>query len=176
MHRPVEPVKIAGPLYFVGTKGLGSYLFVTAQGNILFNTGMPSSGPMIVASIRKLGFKPEDIKLIINGHAHSDHAGAFAYFRELTGAQVAIMREDAQAIEDGGKDDFHYGHDWQVMGFPTSNQNPVPVASSLCKSQRLSAQIGSFVRQRCRAGTSSGPRLCSQPDFSACEERVTNVQ
>ena len=40
---------------------------------------MPKSGPLIVESIRKLGFKPEDIKIIINGHAHSDHAGAFAY-------------------------------------------------------------------------------------------------
>jgi hypothetical protein len=48
----------------VGTKGPGSYLFVTAEGNVLLNTGMPSSGPMIVESVRKLGFKPEDIKLI----------------------------------------------------------------------------------------------------------------
>ena len=46
------------------------------------NTGTPNSGPMIVASIRKLGFKPEDIKIIINGHGHSDHAGAFAYIEE----------------------------------------------------------------------------------------------
>jgi metallo-beta-lactamase class B len=117
-EEPTEPVKIAGPLYFVGTKGLASYLLVTSEGLVLFNTGMPSSGPMIVESIKKLGFKPEDIKLIINGHAHSDHAGAFAYFKELSKARVAIMREDAQAIEDGGKDDFFYGWDWQVMGFP----------------------------------------------------------
>jgi metallo-beta-lactamase class B len=115
---PTEPVKIAGPLHYVGTKGLGSYLFVTSEGNILFNTGMPSSGPMILESITKLGFKPEDTKLIINGHAHSDHAGAFAFIKEKTGAQVAVMREDVQAIEDGGKDDFHYGWDWKVMGFP----------------------------------------------------------
>jgi metallo-beta-lactamase class B len=117
-EEPTEPVKIAGPLYYVGTRGLGSYLFVTGEGNILFNSGMPSSGPMIVESIKKLGFKPEDTKLIINGHAHSDHAGAIAFLRENTGAQVAIMSDDAQAIEDGGKDDFHYGWDWKVMGFP----------------------------------------------------------
>lgn len=121
-EEPAPPVKIAGPLYFVGTKGLGAYLFVTSAGNILLNTGMPSSGPMIVESIRKLGFKPEDIKLLINGHAHSDHAGALAFFRELTGARTAVMREDVRAMEDGGKDDFHYGWDWQVMGFP-----PCPV-------------------------------------------------
>jgi metallo-beta-lactamase class B len=113
-----EPIRIVGPLYFVGTRGLSAWLFTSAEGHVLLNTGMPSSGPMIVASIRKLGFKPEDIKIIINGHAHSDHAGAFAYMKQLSSAQLAIMQPDVQAIEDGGKDDFHYGADWQVMGFP----------------------------------------------------------
>ena len=80
-EEPAEPVRIAGPIYFVGTKGLGAFLFTTSEGHILMNTGMPSSGPMIVESIRKLGFKPEDIKLMINGHAHIDHAGAFGFFK-----------------------------------------------------------------------------------------------
>jgi len=115
---PTDPVKIVGPLYFVGTRGLSSWLFVTSEGNILLNTGTPNSGPMIVESIRKLGFKPEDIKIIINGHGHSDHAGAFAYMKQLSGAQIAIMEPDVAMIEDGGKSDFHYGKDWQIMGQP----------------------------------------------------------
>jgi metallo-beta-lactamase class B len=119
---PAEPIHIVGPLYFVGTRGLSSWLFVTSAGNILLNTGTPKSGPMIVESIRKLGFKPEDIKIIINGHGHSDHAGAFAYMKKISGAQIAIMQEDVAMIEDGGKSDFHYGKDWQIMG-----QSPVKV-------------------------------------------------
>ena len=115
---PTEPIHIVGPLYFVGTRGLSSWLFVTSAGNILLNTGTPKSGPMIVQSIKTLGFKPEDIKIIINGHGHSDHAGAFDYMKQLTGAQIAIMREDVAMIEDGGKSDFYYGKDWQVMGQP----------------------------------------------------------
>jgi metallo-beta-lactamase class B len=115
---PADPIHIVGPLYFVGTRGLSSWLFVTSAGNILLNTGTPNSGPMIVTSIRKLGFKPEDIKIIINGHGHSDHAGAFAYMKKISGAQIAIMQEDVAMIEDGGKSDFHYGKDWQVMGQP----------------------------------------------------------
>ena len=115
---PTDPVHIVGPLYFVGTRGLSSWLFVTSEGNILLNTGMPESGPLIVQSIRKLGHKPEDIKIIINGHAHSDHAGAFAYMKELTGAELAVMEADAPSVEDGGKSDFHYGTDWKIMGFP----------------------------------------------------------
>ena len=115
---PTEPIKILGPLYFVGTRGLGSWLFVTSEGNILLNTGTPKSGPLIAESIRKLGFKPEEIKIIINGHGHSDHAGAFAYMKQLSGAQIAIMEPDVAMIQDGGKSDFHYGKDWQVMGQP----------------------------------------------------------
>jgi metallo-beta-lactamase class B len=115
---PAEPIKIVGPLYFVGTQGLSSWLFATPAGHILLNTGTPKSGPMIAASIRKLGFKPEDIRIIINGHGHSDHAGAFAYMKQLSGAKVAIMEPDVAMVEDGGKSDFHYGKDWQVMGQP----------------------------------------------------------
>jgi metallo-beta-lactamase class B len=115
---PADPIRIAGPLYFVGTRGLGAWLFVTPEGHILLNTGTPKSGPMIAASIRKLGYRPEDIRIIINGHAHSDHAGAFAYMKQLSNAQVAIMQEDVALIEDGGKSDFHYGRDSQVMGQP----------------------------------------------------------
>jgi metallo-beta-lactamase class B len=86
-EEPAEPVKIAGPIYFVGTKGLGAFIFATSDGLILMNTGMPSSGAMIEDSIRKLGFKPEDLKIMINGHAHIDHAGAFAYLKEKYGAK-----------------------------------------------------------------------------------------
>lgn len=63
-EEPAEPLKIVGPLYFVGTKGLGVFLFTTSEGHILMNTGMPSSGPMIVESIRRVGFKPEDVKIM----------------------------------------------------------------------------------------------------------------
>ena len=94
-EEPEEPVQIVGPIYFVGTKGLGVFLFTTPEGHILMNTGMPSSGPMIEESIRKIGFRPEDIKVMINGHAHIDHAGAFAYLKEKYGAGMAVMRARA---------------------------------------------------------------------------------
>ncbi|MBU1316798.1 MAG: subclass B3 metallo-beta-lactamase [Alphaproteobacteria bacterium] len=115
---PVEPIRMVGPLYFVGTKGLSSFLFTTADGHILLNTAMPQTGDLIIESIRKAGFRAEDIKIIINGHAHSDHAGAFAQIKDLSGAQLAVMEADVAQMEDGGKSDFHYGRDWQIMGFP----------------------------------------------------------
>jgi metallo-beta-lactamase class B len=111
-EEPAEPVKIAGPLYFVGTRGLGVFLFATSDGLILMNTGMPSSGPMIEDSIRKLGFKPEDLKILINGHAHIDHAGALAYLRDKFGAKLAVMKADVAAMESGDKGDYKYADDF----------------------------------------------------------------
>jgi metallo-beta-lactamase class B len=115
-EEPAEPVRIVGPIYFVGTKGLGVFLITTSEGHILMNTGMPSSGPMIVDSIRNLGFKPEDIKLMINGHAHIDHAGAFGFMKKLTGAQLAVMKDDVAAMESGDGDDFKYANDFVYEG------------------------------------------------------------
>ena len=76
------------------------------------NTGMPSSGQMIVDSIRKLGLRPEDIKLMINGHAHIDHAGAFAFLKQQFGAQLAVMKDDMAAMESGDREDFKYANDF----------------------------------------------------------------
>ncbi len=116
-EEPAEPFRIAGPIYFVGTKGLGAFLITTSEGHILMNTGMPSSGPMIVESIRKLGFEPADIRLMINGHAHIDHAGAFSYMkRRAPQAVLAVMQEDVAAMESGGRGDFKYADDFVYEG------------------------------------------------------------
>ena len=46
---PAEPARLLGPIYFVGTQGLGVFLVAGPQGHILINSGMPGSGPMIEA-------------------------------------------------------------------------------------------------------------------------------
>jgi metallo-beta-lactamase class B len=114
---PTEPSRIVGPLHYVGTHGLAAYLFATPEGHILMNTGMPGSAAMITSSMQKLGFRPEDIKIVIIAHAHIDHAGDIAVFQRY-GAKLAVMEGDVAPMQDGGKSDFHYGADWRVMGFP----------------------------------------------------------
>jgi metallo-beta-lactamase class B len=105
---PAEPVKIAGPIYFVGTRGLGAYLITTPAGHILLDGGMPSSAKDIEASIRKLGFKPEDIRILLITHAHVDHVGTTAYFKRMSDAQVAVMARDVDNLRSGGKTDPAY--------------------------------------------------------------------
>ena len=106
---PAEPVKVVGPIYFVGTRGLCIWLITTSEGHILLNTGMPDSGQMIETSIRKLGFKPEDIKIMLVGHAHIDHVGGHSYMKNISGAKVVMLDKEAGLLQSGGKDDFNYG-------------------------------------------------------------------
>src|SRR4051794_17321873 len=75
---PAEPARIVGPIYFVGTRGLGSFLITGSQGHVVLYTGMPGSGELIERSIAKLGFNPKDVKFILTGHAHCDHVGGHA--------------------------------------------------------------------------------------------------
>jgi len=87
-------------MYYVGTKELASFLFVTPQGNILMNSNYDSSVPVIKARVEKLGFKFSDIKILIAGHAHPDHVGGDNAGKELTGAQVVVGRVDEAKTKD----------------------------------------------------------------------------
>jgi metallo-beta-lactamase class B len=54
---PIAPFRIAGNLYYVGSRDLASYLIVTPQGDILINSSLESSVPLIRSSVEQLGFK-----------------------------------------------------------------------------------------------------------------------
>ena len=75
---PVAPHAIYGNTYYVGSKGLSSILITSPQGHVLIDGTVPENAKLIEANIRKLGFRVEDIKLILNSHPHSDHAGGIA--------------------------------------------------------------------------------------------------
>ena len=106
---PFPPHHVIGNVYFVGSEGLGIYLIVTPQGNILINAGLEASVPLIRQSVQKLGFNFDDIKILLISHAHFDHdAGAAAILR-LTGAKYMVMDADVPVVESGGKADFFYG-------------------------------------------------------------------
>ncbi len=121
---PAEPARIVGPIYFVGTKGLGSFLITGSRGHVLLYTGMPGSGPMIATSIARLGFNPKDVKLILTGHARCDHAGGHAHLKMVAGAKVAMMRQEVELFESGGKLDFQYG-DYKAFAFEPARMDTV---------------------------------------------------
>jgi metallo-beta-lactamase class B len=100
------PHKIAGNLYYVGTRTLGSFLITTPQGHILINSDYERNVPTVRASIEQLGFKYTDIKILLGSHAHADHMEGDAAVKEPTGATVMAMAEDVPALNNmkpGGK-------------------------------------------------------------------------
>src|SRR5262245_34651357 len=114
-----EPFKVYGNTWYVGT-ALSSVLITSKDGHILIDGGLTQSAPQIAANIEKLGFRLQDVKLILNSHMHYDHAGGIAALQRASGARVAASPAGRRALESGGpeKDDpqFSFG--------PTHNNFP----------------------------------------------------
>jgi len=119
-NRRYEPFRVFGNTYYVGVDGI-SALLITGNGeSILLDGGLPQSAPLIDSSIRKLGFKTEDVELIVNSHAHYDHAGGIAALQRVSGATVAASVAGKRAIEQGEPtaDDPQYAFGRAANAFP----------------------------------------------------------
>jgi metallo-beta-lactamase class B len=108
---PLAPFQIADNLYYVGSQDLASYLVVTPQGEILINSDLASSPPLIRKSVEQLGFKWSEIKILLISHAHYDHAAGSAEVLRETGAKYMVMDGDVPSIESGGTKDFGLPND-----------------------------------------------------------------
>jgi metallo-beta-lactamase class B len=122
--KPFPPFRIAGNLYYVGSEDLASYLIVTPKGNILINSSLESSVPLIRRSVEGLGFKFSDTKILLISHAHYDHCAGSAKVKQITGAKYYVMDADVPVVESGGKADFQYGSD-PSMQFPPAKVDRV---------------------------------------------------
>src|SRR5690349_14202984 len=116
---PFPPHRIVGNVYYVGSKGLASYLITTSEGSILINSNLESSVPLIRDSIEKLGFRFSDIKILLISHAHWDHSAGSAQIKKLTAAKYMVMEGDVDVVESGGKTDFQYGETPGSLFAPT---------------------------------------------------------
>ena len=105
---PFPPHRIADHLYYVGSKGLASYLVTTTNGHILINSSFERTVPIIRTNVEALGFRFTDIKILLTSHAHSDHASGHALVKQLTGARVEVMEGDAKVIASGGQGQYLY--------------------------------------------------------------------
>ena len=100
-NAPHAPVHVFGNTYYVGTAGLSSILITSPAGHVLIDGGLPESAPVIAANIRAAGFRVEDVRLILNSHAHYDHAGGIAELQRISGARVAASGPSAREIGTG---------------------------------------------------------------------------
>jgi metallo-beta-lactamase class B len=120
-NAPQEPFRVFGNTYYVGTAGLSSILIASKRGLILLDGALPQSAPLIAENIRKLGFRVQDVRLIVNSHTHYDHAGGLAALQRASGATVAASPASAAALERGGptEDDPQFAFGPEHNGYPS---------------------------------------------------------
>lgn len=98
---PAPPARVFGNVWYVGTCGVTVLLVTGPQGHILIDAGMEDAVPQVLANVRKLGFKPDDIGLIVSSHEHFDHVGGLAALQKATGARFVATAEAAKVIRSG---------------------------------------------------------------------------
>ena len=101
---PATPQRLYGNTWYVGTCGIGALLVTSPQGHLLIDGATSQAATQIVANIRSLGFKPEDVRAIVFTHEHSDHAGGLAELQRITGAPVLSRAPAAETLKRGASD------------------------------------------------------------------------
>jgi len=100
-NQPVEPFRIIGNVYYVGVTGVASYLIATPKGHVLLDGGFAESALHIERNIAALNFRVQDVKYLLNSHAHYDHCGGLAALKRASGAQMVASAADAEVLESG---------------------------------------------------------------------------
>jgi metallo-beta-lactamase class B len=103
-YAPQQPFPVYGNTYYVGTGGISAALITSPAGHILADAGGPEATEQVVAHIRQLGFRVEDIRYILSSHVHQDHAGAIADLQKLSGATVLASPASVRVLASGQPD------------------------------------------------------------------------
>ena len=134
-RQPIAPIQLADHTWQIGTQGISALLVKTPEGAVLIDGGVQQAGDLLLAHMRSLGVGPDDLKLILNSHAHADHAGPLGAIRRATGARVVANAEAAALLARGGTGDIHNGH---AFGFP-----PVQTDQLVMDDEKL--EVGAIV-------------------------------
>ncbi|NDJ09827.1 MAG: metallo-beta-lactamase [Acidobacteriia bacterium] len=146
-NQPFPAHKVVANIYYVGADDFTSYLTTTPAGHIVLNAGYAETVPIIEAGIRKLGFNPRDVKVLLNGQAHFDHVAGMAALQKVTGGKVYSSERDAPVLESGGVKDPRWGKE---QTYP-----PVKVDHILCDGEKITLG-GVTVHTRLTPGHSMG--------------------
>lgn len=108
-NQPVRPFRIVGNVYYVGASDVASYLISTPKGLLLLDGGFAETAPQIESNIALLGFRLSDVRILLNGHAHPDHAGGLAALKRDSGAAFYAMAQEVVPLEHNGEGTFYRG-------------------------------------------------------------------
>jgi metallo-beta-lactamase class B len=107
-NRKFEPYRVIGNIYYVGTNAIAQFLIATPAGHVLLDSGFEASVPRLAENVRALGFRFDDVKILLATHAHIDHVQGHALVRRMTGATVMVSAADAPVIASGGHGESVY--------------------------------------------------------------------
>jgi metallo-beta-lactamase class B len=97
----IEPFKVINNIYYVGTRGLSSFLITSNEGHILIDGGMPQNADQIASNVKALGFNIKDVKILLNSHAHFDHSGGLKALKDMSGAKFFASEATGQRSKAG---------------------------------------------------------------------------
>ena len=121
-RQPVAPFALAEHSWYIGTAGLSVVLVKTPQGAVLIDGGLPQAADLLMQRMQALGVPPGELKLILNSHAHIDHAGPLAQVKRETGAKLVLSAESAVLLARGDSDDIHFG---EGLTFPPATADRI---------------------------------------------------
>lgn len=111
-NQPFPAHRIIANIYYVGASDITSYLITSPEGHFLINSGYEDTPPIIRDGIVKLGFKPADVRILLNGQAHFDHVAGQAALERMTGAKIYSSAREVAVLESGGKADPRWGREY----------------------------------------------------------------
>lgn len=100
-HQPTAPFRIVGNVYYVGGKGLAAYLITSPKGHILLDGTLAENVPFVERNVAALGFDIRDVKILLNTHAHFDHAAGLSALKADSGATMMASAADRPILESG---------------------------------------------------------------------------
>ena len=112
----MEPFRILGNTWFVGTKPASTHIIDTGDGLIMLDSGYQESLYLVLDSMYRCGLDPRNLRYIIHSHGHIDHAAATRALKELTGAETFIGAGDRQLVN-GERPELTWAPEYN-MAFP----------------------------------------------------------
>ena len=115
---PATPRQIFGNSWYVGTCGISAILITSPQGHVLIDSGTEKAAPQVAANIEALGFRLQDVHLLLMSHEHHDHTGGMAYLQQVTGAAL-YARAPADVVMRSGKNSRFDPQFLELSAMPT---------------------------------------------------------
>lgn len=174
LDRQFPPHRIIDNVYYVGTESLASFLITTEAGHILVNTDFERNVETIRDSVEQLGFRFDDIEIIIGSHEHADHMEGDALAKQLSGAEVVVIAEQVPgltAMRPGGKehpmDRVLTDGDTITLGGETLTAHLTPGHSPGCTSWEFDVEEAGKTEKAviiCSVGVNPNYQLYDNPD------------